>query len=91
MLLFYAVVEKLGENPLHKVMAVSLVQNCLLEPSTREGGRGNNITINHTLLTILSLLPCGADKLQSSSEDLLFFSAEKVHIGSRAALLEVSS
>lgn len=57
-------------------MAVSLVQNCPLEPSTREGGRGNDTTINHTLLTILSSLSRGAEKCKAAQE-IFCFSQQK--------------
>lgn len=75
-LLLYATVDKLGENPLHKVVAVPLVQNYPLEPNTREGWRGNDITINHTLLTILYLLPCGAENCKVAQE-IFCFSQQK--------------
>lgn len=88
-LLLYAIVEKPRENPLHKVMAVSLVQNFPLEPSTRERWRGNDITINHTLLTILSLLPCGAENCQVAKEVFCLSQQKRCTLGPEQHFLKL--
>lgn len=86
-LLLYVIVEKPRENPLHKVMAVSLLQNFPLEPSTREGWRGNDISITPCLQY---LLPYGSENCKVAKEIFCLSQQKRCTSGAEQPFLKLA-